>query len=52
MIIPWSGKELESGGLVRDVQFTLPLTLICIGACVAGAALGYWMDGLEKKYKG
>jgi len=52
MIIPWSGKELESGGFVRDINFTLPLVLICVGTCVAGIALGYWMDTLEKKYKG
>lgn len=26
-------------------------TLICAAACAAGAALGYWMSGLEEKYK-
>ena len=49
MIIPWPGKELESGG---TAGYTLPLALICAGACAAGAALGYGMGVLEKKYKG
>ena len=26
-------------------------TLVCIVACAAGTALGWWMSGLEKKYK-
>lgn len=26
-------------------------TLVCAAACAAGAALGFWMSGLEEKYK-
>lgn len=48
MIIPWSGKTLENGG---SVEYTLPLILISIGACIGGILLGVVMSRLEKKYK-
>ena len=39
MIIPTDYNYLGLGALV------------CVAACAAGAALGYWMSGLEEKYK-
>lgn len=39
MIIPRNFNYLSAG------------TFICIIMCIAGAALGYWMSMLEKKYK-
>lgn len=39
MIIPTDYNYLSIGSLV------------CLLTCAAGAALGYWMSGLEKKYK-
>ena len=49
MIIPWGGKVLESGALA---SYTLTLALICVGACAAGAVLGYAMGVMERKRKG
>lgn len=34
-----------------DYNYLGPGTLVCAAACAAGAALGYWMSGLEEKYK-
>ena len=48
MIVPYSGKVLESGELA---QYTLPLALICAAACAAGIGLGFGMSLLEKRYK-
>lgn len=35
----------------RNFNYLSPGTFICIILCAAGAALGYWMSILEKKYK-
>ena len=48
MIVPWGGKMLEGGTLAN---YTLPMTLICAGACAGGIVLGRVMSVLEKKYK-
>ena len=39
MIIPRNFNYLSTG------------TIVCVVLCAAGAALGYWMGSLEKKYK-
>jgi len=49
MIVPWPGKVLENGELA---SYPLSMALVCVGACLAGIALGYGMSILEKKYKG
>jgi hypothetical protein len=49
MIVPYNGKQLS--GTDGVVNYDLRLVLICLGTCVAGVALGYWMSLLEKKYK-
>ncbi|MCL2545239.1 MAG: DUF368 domain-containing protein [Clostridia bacterium] len=49
MIVPWGGKVLESGA---PASYTLPLALICVGACAAGAVLGYGMGALERRNRG
>lgn len=35
----------------RDFNYLSSGTIICVIMCAAGAALGYWMSMLEKKYK-
>ena len=35
----------------RDFNYLSSGTIICVLMCIAGAALGYWMSYLEKKYK-
>lgn len=35
----------------RDFNYLSSKTIICVLMCIAGAALGYWMSILEKKYK-
>ena len=48
MIVPYPGKLLENGGVAA---YDGALVLVSIGACVVGAALGYGMGLLEKKFK-
>jgi putative membrane protein len=48
MIIPWAGKALENGGVVR---YDSGLKGICLAACFLGVLLGYGMGVLEKRYK-
>lgn len=49
MILPLPGKLLESG---QAASYSWQLALIALCACADGAALGYGMSILEKKYKG
>lgn len=48
MIVPLNGRLLENETVL---SYSLPLVLISILTCLLGAALGYQMSLLEKKYK-
>ncbi|MCL2810912.1 MAG: DUF368 domain-containing protein [Clostridia bacterium] len=48
MIVPWSGKVLESG----EASYTLTLALVSACACAVGLVVGYGMGVLERKQRG